>query len=149
MLLGFMGAGKSAVGAALAAQLGWEHLDLDEEIERHEGRSVPEIFRDSGQAYFRALEAQLTRRLAERRRVVLSPGGGWITNPELLAGLPPGSLSVWLQVSPAEVLRRVRAAAAAGEVERPLLQTPDPAATVRELLAQREPLYRRAELAVS
>lgn len=146
VLLGFMGAGKTAVGLALARRLGWEHLDLDDEIVREEGRSVAELFRAEGEAYFRRREAEATRRVAARRRVVLSPGGGWITNPELLASLPADTLSVWLRVSPEEALARVRANPA--QVERPLLQTPDPAGTVRRLLAEREHLYARAEVAV-
>lgn len=144
MLVGLMGSGKSTVAAALAHRLGWEHLDLDREIERREGRTVPEIFRMRGEAGFRALEAELTRELAGRRRVVLSPGGGWITSPALLESLGPGTLSVWLRVSPETAL--ARAAAAPGA--RPLLEVPDPLAALRRLLAERERHYALAGLAV-
>ena len=112
-----MCSGKTAVGAALAERLGWEHVDLDREIERAAGQAVRDIFAADGEAAFRAMEVEATRRVATRTRVVLSPGGGWITNPALLDLLGPGTLAVWLQVSPEEAVRR--SAAAPGE--RPLL----------------------------
>jgi shikimate kinase len=144
VLVGMMCSGKSAVGAALAALLGWTHADLDREIEARAGRSVREIFAADGEAAFRRMEAEATRRMAGRTRIVLSPGGGWITNPRLLDSLGPGTLCVWLQVSPEEAVRR--AAAAPGE--RPLLAGPDPLGAVRRLLAEREPFYARAHIAL-
>ena len=140
--VGMMGAGKSAVGAEAARRLGWTHVDLDREIEASAGRRIRDIFRDDGEAAFRAMEAEATRRIAARTGIVLSPGGGWITAPALLAALGPGTLSVWLQVSPGEAVRR--AAEAPGE--RPLLAGPDPLAAVHRLLDERAPLYARADL---
>lgn len=144
VLLGFMASGKTAVGAALAARLGWAHVDLDREIERREGRRVAEIFASDGEARFRRLEAEATAGIGGRAGIVLSPGGGWITRPELLESLGPGTLSVWLRVSAEEAVRR--AGAAPGE--RPLLAGPDPLAAARRLLADREALYARAALHV-
>jgi shikimate kinase len=142
VLVGMMCSGKTAVGAALAELLGWECIDLDREIERAAGRPIREIFAAEGEAAFRAMEARATRQVAGRTRVVLSPGGGWITNPALLDLLGPGTLCVWLQVSPDEAVRR--AGSAPGE--RPLLAGPDPLAAVRRLLAERERFYARAQL---
>lgn len=142
VLVGMMCSGKSAVGAAVAELLGWAHIDLDREIEREAGRPVREIFAAEGEAAFRRMEAEATRRMAGRTRIVLSPGGGWITNPHLLDSLGPGTLCVWLQVSPEEAVRR--SAAAPGE--RPLLAGPDPLGAVRRLLAERERFYARAHL---
>ncbi len=144
VLVGLMGSGKSAVGGVLARRLGWEHLDLDREIETREGRTIPEIFRTEGERRFRALEAEVTADLAGRSAVVLSPGGGWITNPALLERLGPGTLSVWLRVSPETVLARV----ARSHGDRPLLDVPDPLAALRRLLREREPFYARTDLAV-
>jgi shikimate kinase len=145
VLVGMMCSGKSAVGAALAERLGWAHVDLDREIERHAGRPVRDIFAADGEAAFRRMEADATRRIARRTRVVLSPGGGWITNPDLLDALGPGTLCVWLQVSPGEALRR--SAAAPGE--RPLLAGPDPLGVLERLGAERERFYARAHLALN
>ena len=139
-----MCSGKSAVGAALAHRLGWEHLDLDREIERAAGRAIRDIFAAEGEAAFRRMEAEATARIARRDGVVLSPGGGWMSNPGLLDSLGPGTLCVWLQVSPEEAVRR--AGAAPGE--RPLLAGADPLAAVRRLLGERERFYARAHLAL-
>lgn len=147
ILWGFMASGKTAVGRALADTLGWSHLDLDEEIVRRESRSVADIFRESGEPAFRSLEVAVGQELLARRHVVISPGGGWVTNPSALERIPPATLTVWLRVSAATVLRR--AVEDASGVERPLLRTEDPSATVQRLLEQREPLYRRADLHVS
>lgn len=142
VLLGFMASGKTTVGRLLADALGWRHLDLDREIEREEGREVAEIFRAEGEAYFRRREAETTARLLEVPGTVLSPGGGWVTNPSHLERLPPRTLTVWLHVSPEEALRRLAAGAEAAR--RPMLAGGDPEATVRRLLQERDPLYARA-----
>jgi shikimate kinase len=142
ILVGFMCSGKSTVGRLVADRVGWEFVDFDDAIERAEGRRVAEIFRDRGESYFRGLEADLTRRLADRRRVVLAPGGGWIAQPGLLDLLRPASLMVWLRVSPETVYERCGAAAGS---ERPLLAGPDPLATIRSLLAERAPRYGAAD----
>jgi shikimate kinase len=144
VLLGFMAAGKTAVGAELARRLGWEHLDLDREIERRQGCSVARIFADHGETAFREMEARATAELASRGGIVLSPGGGWITGAGNLEALGDATLSVWLLVSPEEAVRR--AAAAPGE--RPLLAGPDPLEAARRLLGARAPLYARAGLHV-
>jgi shikimate kinase len=145
VLLGLMAAGKTAVGAELARRLGWRHVDLDAWIEAREGRRIAQIFAADGEARFRELEAEATRDVAGVAGVVLSPGGGWITRPENLEALGAGTLSVWLQVSPEEAVRR--AGAAPGE--RPLLAGPDPLAAARRILDARAPLYSRALLHVS
>lgn len=141
MLVGFMASGKSTVGAALARRLGWTHVDLDREIERRQGMSVADIFRTRGESCFRSLERTLTGEWAARPRLVLSPGGGWITHPGILAQLGPGTRSVWLQVSPETVLAR----AERRRDERPLLAGPDPLGTIRSLLGERESLYATAD----
>src|SRR5690606_15362135 len=92
----------------------------------------------------RSLEAQLTDELAEARGIVIAPGGGWITRPELLERMRRGTLSVWLQVSPAEAARRLRE----DTIDRPFRDHPDPETPIREILEERLPLYRRADVAV-
>lgn len=142
LLVGFMGSGKSSVGRALAPLLGWPFRDFDEEIEAEVGAPVPEIFRTRGEDFFRRVEARIGRRLLEHDDVVLASGGGWAVPRGRLEEVPPGTLSVWLRVSAAEAVRRVR-----GEgPERPLLDAADPVARAQELLEEREPSYRRADL---
>lgn len=144
VLLGFMAAGKTAVGAELARRLGWTHVDLDGWIEAREGRTIAQIFAADGEARFRELEAAATRDVAVLQGVVLTPGGGWVTRPGNLEALGEGTLSVWLRVSAQEAVRR--AGVAPGE--RPLLAGPDPLAAARRLLDERTPLYARAALHV-
>lgn len=144
VLVGFMAAGKSTVGRALARRLGWRFVDLDERIERRAGRGVARIFAEEGEPAFRALEAATTAELAGLERTVIAPGGGWLTGRARLEALGPGTLSVWLRVSAEAALARSRA----GGGERPLLAVPDPLTTIRRLLEEREPLYRLASLAV-
>jgi len=144
VLVGFMASGKSTVGRKLARILRWRFVDFDEEIERRTGRSVPEIFLRYGEPEFRRLEAELTREVARLHHTVLAPGGGWITQPELLDLFGPGTLVVWLRISPEEAVRRARRA----RTHRPLLAGPEPVARARDLLARREPLYALADLAI-
>lgn len=146
VLWGFMASGKTAVASLLARRLGWDHVDLDAEIVRREGRSVAEIFRTRGEPAFRQMEADLTRELVGRSLMVFSPGGGWITQPELPRLLPPGTLTVWLRARPDTILERLRSDV--DGPERPLLRTADPAAVIHRLLRDREPLYGQAEVVV-
>lgn len=142
LLWGFMASGKTLVGARLAGRLGWTHLDLDDEIVRRAGKPIARIFREDGEAAFRALEAESSRDLLERVNTVFSPGGGWVTNPGVLDEIPENTLTVWLQVTPEAVLERLRGDSAGPE--RPLLSTPDPEERIRRLLDEREPAYARA-----
>jgi shikimate kinase len=146
VLVGFMASGKTEVGRALAGRLGWTHVDLDAEIERRVGTTIAELFDRSGEAAFRAEEVRITPDVVGREGVVVSTGGGWVTNPGLLEGLPQDTLTVWLKVSPEEVLRRV--GATPGAPVRPLLRVADPLQRVESLLAAREPMYARASVTV-
>jgi len=144
LLVGFMGSGKSTVGRLLADALGWEFVDLDDEVERDQKRSVAAIFAESGEPRFRAVEARLGERLLARDRVVLAAGGGWAATPGRLRSLPEGTLSVWLKVGPDEAVRRAAPLAGA----RPLLAGADPVGAARKLLSAREPFYAEADLEV-
>lgn len=144
LLVGFMASGKSTIGRLVADRLGWGFIDFDGEIERRTGRTIPELFRQRGEAEFRALEAELTEEVAALEHVVLAPGGGWITQPELIEYFGDETLVVWLRVSPEEAVRRAR-----GDLsKRPLLAAPDPVIRARLLLREREPLYRMADVVV-
>ena len=142
-----MTSGKSTAGAELARRLSWQHVDLDHEIEQREGRSVATIFATEGEPYFRRIEVETTHGVIERSGLVLSTGGGWVTNPESFSLIPQRSLTVWLRVTSATAL--ARASHDGGGLSRPLLAGSDPAESIRRLLAAREPLYSRADLAVS
>lgn len=133
------------MGRLVAERLGWDFIDFDEAIERRTGKRIVEIFRDHGEGFFRGLEAEATHRMADLRHVVLAPGGGWVTQSDLVDLLRPASHIVWLRAGPETVLERH-----AGQkgVERPLLAVDDPLATVRSMLSEREPLYQLADAVV-
>jgi shikimate kinase len=141
VLLGYMCSGKSTVAEALARRLEWGFVDFDVEIERREGGSIWEIIDANGEDYFRTLEAALTEEVSTERRLVMAPGGGWITQPELLRSLGPSTYSVWLSVSPEETVRRLMN----DPRDRPLKDHPDPVRAVAEMLDEREPLFRLAD----
>ncbi len=145
ILIGGMCSGKSTVGRLVAERLSWNFIDFDESIQRSQGRTIAQIFRDDGEPYFRALEAALTLELEEKFGVVLAPGGGWITQPALVERLRPGSFFVWLRVSPETAWERHRQQST---VERPLLAAANPLEAMRAILAGREALYGRAEAIV-
>lgn len=144
VLLGYMTAGKSTVGAAVARRLEWGFLDFDVEIGRREGITVPDLVAESGMERLRELEAGLTEEVVGARHLVLAPGGGWITRPELLARLGPGTLAVWLRVSPEETARRLME----DDIERPFRDRIDPVPVIARMIAEREPLYRLADLSI-
>jgi len=144
LLVGFMGAGKSSVGRALAEALGWRFVDFDETIEEREGRTIAEIFERSGEEYFRAREEEVAGELLALQRVVLGSGGGWAASPGRLEELPEGTLSVWLRVGWREALHRANRQPGS----RPLMEGPDPSEKVRMLLERREPMYAAADLGV-
>lgn len=147
VLVGLMGAGKSTVGRHLAALCGRRFVDLDEEISRRAGRTVPELFAETGEPGFRELEARATREIAavtaESPDIVVAAGGGWMANRPARAALPAAT-TVWLSVTPAEAARRL----APERSERPLLVGVDPAARLTALLHERLPAYREATYTV-
>jgi shikimate kinase len=145
VLVGLAGSGKSTVGELLAGALQRSFLDFDVEITRRCGMSVPEIFGQKGEGYFRDLETVLTRELAETGGMVLAPGGGWILSEENRALLCPPARMIYLKVSPEVALHRMGAATAG----RPLLNRPDPRGELERLLQARRSLYELADLVVS
>lgn len=144
LLVGFMGSGKTSVGRRLGERLGWRFVDFDEAIEAEAGERVAEIFARRGEPWFRGLEARVAVRLLAERRVVLGSGGGWAAAPGRLAGVPAGTATFWLRVSPEEAVRR----AGSRPRTRPLLDRPDPLETARTLLEERAPRYAEARWTV-
>ena len=140
LLIGFMGAGKSTVGKALAKLLGLPYLDTDAEIERKRGMKISEIFAAEGEESFRREETQLLRDLAgEGKPAVISCGGGMPLreeNRELMAQI--GTV-VYLTAAPATVAERLK-----GDTTRPLLQVPNPEAEIRALMEKRRGAYAQA-----
>lgn len=140
-LVGFMGSGKSTIGRALADEIGWQFVDLDEEIERREGIAIPEIFDQRGEPAFRAIEAavlkEFVRAIECGRPHVLSLGGGAFVSEANFQLVSNNGVSVWLDAPWDVVQRRV-----AGFTHRPLARDPE---KMRELFEARKPAYARAD----
>ena len=139
-LIGFMGAGKTAVGQLLAKKLDRKFIEMDLVIEQQAGKSIPEIFQQDGEIAFRELEIEVTREIAERENAVIACGGGLVLNKINLDRLRESSRIVYLTASPRVILKRV----SSEEGQRPLLEVDNPTLTIRELLRFRKPFYERA-----
>ncbi|WP_284155412.1 shikimate kinase [Sulfuricystis multivorans] len=143
-LIGMMGAGKSTLGRRLAAATGREFVDLDREIERRTGVSVATIFEIEGEAGFRLREMQLLAEIVTRPGLVVATGGGVVLDPLNRARLLASRCVVYLHAEPGLIFARIR-----HDRSRPLLQVADPLARIRQLVIQRDPLYREvADLVV-
>jgi shikimate kinase len=140
-LVGFMGTGKSTVGNVLASMLHLRLVDTDMLIEQRAGKRISEIFATDGEARFRAYESEIVNELEEARGCVISTGGGLVVNPANLESLKKHALVVCLWASPEAIFARV-----GHQTHRPLLRSPEPLAKIKELLAQREPFYRKADV---
>ncbi|TMJ21222.1 MAG: shikimate kinase [Alphaproteobacteria bacterium] len=143
VLVGMMGAGKSTIGRRLAARLGLPFLDADSEIEAAAGMSIPDIFEAHGEPQFRDGEARVIARLLESGPAVLATGGGAFMREETRNRVGAKAISIWLKADADIIMRRVRRRA-----DRPLLQTPDPEATLGRLISEREPVYQHADLTI-
>jgi len=140
-LIGFMGCGKSSVGRLVAAQLGFQFVDTDDLIESRAGKSIADIFTQEGEAAFRQWESQIVGELADARKTVISTGGGLGAHEPNLAKLKEHALTICLWAAPEILWRRV-----SHQTHRPLLQDPDPLTRIRTLLAQREAVYKMADV---
>ena len=140
VLIGFMGCGKTTLGARLAQMLGLQFVDMDEFIARKAGCPIPEIFAQQGEAGFRRVESEVLDELRESgQNLVIATGGGVVTVPENLPKLKALGFVVWLNLPERAIWNRV-----SRNRSRPLLQTEDPRQTVHRLLEARLPLYAAA-----
>src|SRR5271157_4656819 len=144
VLVGMMGVGKSSIGRRLAARLGVPFVDADAEIEKAAGMSIADIFARHGEGDFRGGEARVIARLLDGGPQVLATGGGAFMNPATRSVIQAKGISIWLSADVEVLMRRI----SKRRNERPLLQTADPAQTLRRLLAEREPIYAQADLIV-
>jgi shikimate kinase len=138
-LVGFMGTGKTTVGRMVAQRLGFTLLDSDQEIERQQGKTIARIFAEDGEPAFRTMEREFIARGHPPSRTVVACGGGLVVQPGMLDLLKRKGVVVCLHASIETILQRT-----AGHPHRPLLNVENPEARLRELYAQREPVYRHS-----
>jgi shikimate kinase len=144
VLTGFMGTGKSTVGRMLAKRLQYDFVDTDALIESRQNRTVAQIFEQSGEQAFRALEKETAAELSTREGLVISTGGKMLLDPENLQALSRNGRVFCLVADSEEIIRRLTRSHSRNK--RPLLlAAKDPEHAIRELLQQREAAYRQFE----
>lgn len=143
VLIGMMGAGKTAVGKRLANALRWPFADADAAIEAAAGTTIADIFAEIGEAAFREKERQVIARLLGSEKQVIALGGGAFMDPATRRLVRARALSIWLRADLDALLRRT-----GRRGDRPLLAHGDARATLEKLLAQRSPVYAEADIVV-
>ncbi|WP_248926505.1 shikimate kinase [Paenibacillus hamazuiensis] len=142
VLIGMAGTGKSTVGQALAAALGWEWVDTDQEIEREQGMPISQIFAERGEPEFRAIETDMIRRMLDGEKRVVSTGGGAVLAEANRRAMTEGGLVIALKAPAEVIIERVRS-----DSSRPLFQG-NVEERVRTLAEQRKHAYDFAHVAV-
>lgn len=142
-LVGFMGAGKSAIGRRLAKRLGYPYFDTDNMIEEEQKKTIKEIFNDEGEAFFRNLETESLQSFEKLTNAVVSTGGGLVAtdgNWKIIKGMGD---SVFLDADFEDIKERVMR-----NDKRPLLQTENPLETLTTLYKVRKPIYEQADITI-
>jgi shikimate kinase len=143
-LVGFMGVGKSAIGRRVARELGFSFIDSDNQIEKAQGKKIPDIFASEGEPYFRQLERQFIESGHPDSGSVVSCGGGLVVQPGMKELLKAKGVVICLFASAESIIERT-----SRNNNRPLLNVEDPAGKVRALLAEREPIYMASGTCIS
>jgi shikimate kinase len=143
VLVGFMGSGKSLTSKELARVLKRKIISTDDLIEEIEGRPITEIFRDSGEAYFRRLEKDVVRDVSARSGIIIDCGGGAVLDAENMENLKKNGMVFFLSASPKRIYDNIK-----GQEHRPLLNVEDPQAKISELLAARQSYYEKADIII-
>jgi len=142
-LVGFMGTGKTTTGRLLAKKLGFDFVDVDDEVEKEQGVSISSIFSELGEPYFRMLERDMIKALSKKTGLVISAGGGAVLDTRNVDTLKEAGPVICLAATPETIFKRV-----GNSKNRPLLQVPDPMGKINELLAARASFYSRADATV-
>ncbi|MFH0790363.1 MAG: shikimate kinase [Candidatus Omnitrophota bacterium] len=142
-LVGFMGTGKTSVGRGVARSIKWQFVDLDELIEAREKRTIPDIFAQSGEPYFREVEKQVLKQTAEKDNLVAACGGGIVIDPENIRLMKQTGKIICLKASPEAILNRTKKSS-----HRPLLNVDNPMQRIEELLEKRAAFYALADITI-
>jgi shikimate kinase len=146
-IIGFMGSGKTTAGKKLASLLGWSFIDLDKRVEEFAGKTIPEIFSQNGEDYFRIIETQLLRNLKSRINIVISTGGGTPCYIDNMDYMIETGLTIYLKLTPSELKSRL----SLSKGERPLIKDLDQeelTSFIKEKLAVREKWYDRSDITI-
>ena len=143
-----MGSGKTTTGKKLASLLGWSFVDLDKKIEEHTGKSIPELFSQYGEVYFRYIESEVLKKMKSLTNTVISTGGGTPCHDDNMDFMLETGLTLYLKLTPAQLKSRLSETGA----ERPLLKDIDNGnllSFIGNKLTLREKYYCRAEIQIN
>lgn len=143
VLTGFMGTGKTVIGKTLSRLLSRRLIDVDEEIEKSQGMTINEIFKNFGEPRFREIESEMIRSLSEKKDVIISAGGGAVLRQENMDAFRKNGIIICLMAKPETILRRT-----SHDSSRPLLQVDDPLKKINKLLDFRRPFYEKADIMI-
>ena len=146
-IIGFMGSGKSTTGKKLASLLGWSFIDIDKRIEEQTGKTIPELFAQNGEAYFRNVETEVLKSLKTLKNAVISTGGGTPCHGDNMDFMLETGLTLYLKLTPGQLKSRL----SGSRHERPLikdLSNDGLLSFIEEKLAYREKWYNRSEIVI-
>jgi shikimate kinase len=146
-IIGFMGSGKTTAGKKLATLLGWSFIDLDKKIEEHTAKTIPEIFSQNGETYFREIETKLLRNLKSGYNTIISTGGGTPCHSDNMAFMLETGMTIYLQMTPGELKSRL----SESKGERPLIKDLDQNELlhfIEQMLAEREKWYSKSDIII-
>ncbi|MCK5450945.1 MAG: shikimate kinase [Candidatus Omnitrophica bacterium] len=141
VLVGFMGTGKTMLAKFLAQDLGMEYISTDDLIEEKENRSINDIFKDSGEEFFRKVEKNVVKEVSERDNCVIDTGGGVVLDENNMIDLKRTGIVVCLWAETRVIFERVKK-----HGHRPLLNTVNPEDRIKEMLEYRRPFYEKADV---
>ena len=143
-ICGMMGSGKSSVGKSLANKINYAFVDTDKLIEKKAQKSINDIFIEDGEIFFRDLEEQIIINLLDKKKIIISLGGGAVVNKNIRKLIKKNSYNIYLQVTIDILSRRL-----ANSKHRPLILSKELNITLSELMKKREKFYQKADLIIN
>lgn len=149
VLIGFMGSGKSTCGRVIASHLGYRFVDMDRAIEDKWGMSIPQMFKEYGEDFFRQKEKEMARKLAGKKHIVISTGGGTVKDPENMAVLRSTGKIICLQASVDTLMIRLGRRGRRPVLDAKEAELGDRRKAIEALLEERKHLYEGADFYVN